>query len=1172
MKTISNTLTCSFRSLALTTLFAGGLHAQSVVPGTEARCGFDTRHQHRLQTDGAYSRSVSAFNTRDHQTALALRDAGTLFVPVVVHVLESGGTNTEISDDLIRTGIRWLNERYRKVAGTAGAGAGVDTHIEFALAVRGPDDGCTNGITRHDLSGNSTYVTGGVEGDAGLTDDAVKAIGAWDQDRYYNIWLVNFIDDGSTAGYAYFASSHGDPWDGTVITVGTYSNPASSTLAHELGHALNLYHTFEGDVNGTTCPTNGTCLNEGDRVCDTPPHIRSAGDCNIAGTNACNGGSSNALFKTNYLDYSSGACRNMFTAGQDARIQSALTVDRASLLASNGNLSLVPPSAPLMDIAASMSLVCGVGQSVQFFDRSACIPNTYLRDPDLPGLSFTWTITNGTETHTPTEQNPVVVLNSTGNYSATLQVITGTGTYTRTENGIVLVTAAPVAACTPTSSNPSGNYGLTVSRVAFNTINNTTSASTNFPYTNYACSQNTVVAPGQVYPLSVTLNGTSDNTQIFRAYIDWNNNGTFEDPSELVGNGSQGNGQGTTTVNVTIPATPTMNTLLRMRVYGEAGSLLATERNCTAALFVGDVEDYGVYVSPSLARVSIAAAPSSTITYGTNVTFTPTAVNGGASPTYQWFRNGTPVAGGTTYSTNDLMPGETVHCSMSSSLVGVLASPALSNTVTMQVTGTPRTAFNADRQQVCVGTTVAFADASLLAPTSWTWSFPGGSPASSTTQHPLVTYNTPGTYSVTLTASNALGAGTTETKTAHINVHPTPVAVCNITRSSQPTAGIGITRVRLNTLDHQTPFDDAVLNDHTCSQSTTLTPGATYTIQVNVGSSNDQWVRVYIDYNRNGQFTESGELVFAPPTGRGLRTGSFTVPETPPHTNSLLRMRVISDFVNTTPGPCTSPLQYGQAEEFGVVVEAAPAINVAVKVALDGPYDHTTGLMNDGQRSSGLIPGTEPYTAMGYSFVGGGGETVAPSVLTNTGNDAIVDWVIVELRDHATPSTILGSRAALLQRDGDVVATNGVSTLSFPLPPATYRIAVKHRNHLGVMTLNGVALSSSATTVDLSASSTATYGTDARRTVTGAFPTQAMWAGDVDFNGAILYTGEDNDRDPILQRIGGTVPTSTVVGYHDTDVNLDGTTRYTGDGNDRDRVLSTIGGQIPTAIRQAQLP
>ncbi|HQW86824.1 MAG TPA: GEVED domain-containing protein, partial [Flavobacteriales bacterium] len=804
-------------------------------------------------------------------------------------------------------------------------------------------------------------------------------------------------------------------------------------------------------------------------------------------------------------------------------------------------------------------------------DLSSCLPNTYLNDAEFPGITFGWTITNGITTLNSSARRPTFTLATAGVYNATLTVTTSLGTYTRTENGVVVVAAAPVAACTPTTSNQC-NCAQTVNNVVFNTISNATSTINNVAYTDLACTHNTVLAAGGTYPLSVTIRAGGSAAESLNGYIDYNNNGVFEDPSELVISGSTpANTTSTINANVTIPGGAVMNTLLRMRLYGEAGTLSANERNCLAATFVGDVEDYGVYVSNSVAGVSIAATPGTTITYGTNVTFTPTPVNGGAAPTYTWFRNGAPVGQGATYQSNDLLPGETIRCEMASNLAGVLSSPALSNTLTMTVTGPPLSDFTADRTSVCAGGTVTFDDLSLLSPTGWSWSFPGGTPSTSTAANPVVTYNTPGTYAVTLTASNVNGSGSTMTKPGYITVYAVPTTACAVTRTEVPAVNIGIFNVAFHTVDHATAWDGPVMNDYSCTQIAQLQPNTNYPIAVTVGGFNTQWVRVYIDYNGNGNFTDAGELVFAPANGTGVRSGSFTTPVAPT-TGVLRRMRVITDFVNTTPGPCTTPVQYGQVEEYGVVFTPAPGIAVAPRVHLEGAYNATTGLMSDALRSAGLVPSVEPYSVLGYSFVGGGGESTTAPVLAVTGSNAIVDWVVVELRSDATPTTVLASKAALLQRDGDVVGTDGTSPVSFTQSAGTYRIAIRHRNHLPVMTLNGESLSSAPATVDLTVGATATFGTDARKSITGTFPALVLWAGDVTFNGQVKYAGGSNDRDPILVRIGGTVPTNTTNGYFPEDVNLNGQVKYAGSANDRDPILVNIGGTVPTAVRNAQLP
>jgi hypothetical protein len=248
-------------------------------------------------------------------------------------------------------------------------------------------------------------------------------------------------------------------------------------------------------------------------------------------------------------------------------------------------------------------------------------------------------------------------------------------------------------------------------------------------------------------------------------------------------------------------------------------------------------------------------------------------------------------------------------------------------------------------------------------------------------------------------------------------------------------------------------------------------------------------------------------------------------------------------------------------------------VQLNVRAMLDGPYNSSTGLMRDSLRTLGLLPVGEPYTALGYPHVFGGGETVAPAVLASTGGNAVVDWVVLELRDAAAPTVVRASRCALLQRDGDVVEVDGVSAVGFKAVSGDYHVAIRHRNHLGCMTAAPVALGAVPVTVDLASVALVVYGTNARKAVGGAFPAQVLWSGDVTGDRVLRYTGAANDRDLILQRIGGVIPTNTVDGlYLLEDLNLDGTVRYTGAANDRDVVLQGIGGVVPTDSRTEQVP
>ena len=243
-----------------------------------------------------------------------------------------------------------------------------------------------------------------------------------------------------------------------------------------------------------------------------------------------------------------------------------------------------------------------------------------------------------------------------------------------------------------------------------------------------------------------------------------------------------------------------------------------------------------------------------------------------------------------------------------------------------------------------------------------------------------------------------------------------------------------------------------------------------------------------------------------------------------------------------------------------------------IKLMLEGPYSGTS--MNDALRSLPSFPLTEPFTAMGYAETGfTSGATIGSSVLTTTGNNAIVDWVLVEMRPVATPGTVAASRAVLLQRDGDVVDLDGVSTVGFAgLAPGNYCVAVKPRNHLPVMlsTTTPVSYGSSGiATVDFTLPTTQVYDNDARKNVSGVM---VLAAGDGTFNETVRYTGSGNDRDPIILRVGGSTPNNTVSGYWREDLNMDGVVKYTGSANDRDIILTNVGSTTPNNTRVATLP
>ncbi len=238
-----------------------------------------------------------------------------------------------------------------------------------------------------------------------------------------------------------------------------------------------------------------------------------------------------------------------------------------------------------------------------------------------------------------------------------------------------------------------------------------------------------------------------------------------------------------------------------------------------------------------------------------------------------------------------------------------------------------------------------------------------------------------------------------------------------------------------------------------------------------------------------------------------------------------------------------------------------------VKVFLEGPY--SDGLMADALRSADLVPTTDPYTAMGMHVDGGGLVNAYPHTLDNTVDRRVVDWVLVELRDATDPTVVVRTMGGLVLNDGTVIDPQG-GPLRIPGTDASYHVAVRHRNHLGVMGQTALLFHGGTAVLDLTDSTTATYGTGARKHLGDGV--MALWSGDANSDGMVRYTGAGNDRDPVLSTVGGLVPTGSITGYFAQDINLDGVVKYTGPGNDRDKILQNVGGTVPTNSRHQQVP
>ena len=255
-------------------------------------------------------------------------------------------------------------------------------------------------------------------------------------------------------------------------------------------------------------------------------------------------------------------------------------------------------------------------------------------------------------------------------------------------------------------------------------------------------------------------------------------------------------------------------------------------------------------------------------------------------------------------------------------------------------------------------------------------------------------------------------------------------------------------------------------------------------------------------------------------------------------------------------------------------------VSIAAKAILNGPYDAVTGLMNDGLRINNKIPTIEPYSVAPYSRLpigGPGGETVSPAILAISGNNAIVDWVMLEVRSSINSSVILVNKRALIQRDGDIVSNeDGISPVFLPgLASGNYYISVKHRNHLGNMTAVPIVLSSCANSViDFTSIPVWVKAGEANppRKMVGTIAT--MWAADANFNKNVKYNGLSNDKDAILNALGGNNYVNSILSpvYRAEDLNMDATVRFNGLDNDKNVIANMIGVTTPNNLINQHTP
>ncbi len=253
----------------------------------------------------------------------------------------------------------------------------------------------------------------------------------------------------------------------------------------------------------------------------------------------------------------------------------------------DGTYAPCAPVAPTAQFTASATSVTS-GTTVTFTDLSTGAPTSWAW---VIAPATGWAYAGGTNAST---QNPQVTFTTVGFYSITLTATNTQGSDSEVKTNYIQVTSGSGAPCTSTSTQSCAAADEFISVVEFNTINNNTGCAN---YTNYS-SISTTVTKGQSYDLTVTpaangSEGTAYTSDEIAAWIDWNDDGDFNDGGEQVAYVLVGAGWNNV-FNVTVPATAvTGSVVMRVKIsyQPDDGAITA----CGTEMW-GETEDYVVNI------------------------------------------------------------------------------------------------------------------------------------------------------------------------------------------------------------------------------------------------------------------------------------------------------------------------------------------------------------------------------------------------------------------------------------------------------------------------------------------------------------------------------------------------------------------------------------------------
>lgn len=366
---------------------------------------------------------------------------GTIVIPVVFHIVHNFGPEN-ITDAQVYDAIKRINDDYNKLnADVVNTWPPFDTIIancgfQFKLATIDPDGNCTNGIDR--IVSYKTY----------KGNDQSK-LNLWNPFKYLNIWVVNSIGKNGTAAYAYKpATADGIPFYDGIISLYDYVGGISPsqtshmhTLSHEIGHYLNLDHTW-----GATNEPGVSCGDDG--VNDTP-ETKGHDTCPLVDS-TCHNGPENIQ---NFMEYS--YCSTMFTRDQKTRMENTLNsnVAKRKNLFTDENKELTGVLLPRPDCKPHSEF-----KIAKFFGCTGVDLSLTAAAWGDSNYSYTWFSPDGSFSST-TGANTNVSFTTPGWKSVGLVATSNTGTDTMYKENVIYINDNAVMMSTDLNSfeNPSLN-------------------------------------------------------------------------------------------------------------------------------------------------------------------------------------------------------------------------------------------------------------------------------------------------------------------------------------------------------------------------------------------------------------------------------------------------------------------------------------------------------------------------------------------------------------------------------------------------------------------------------------------------------------------------------------------------------------------------------------------